>query len=305
VTFSNTKNKNSGGFAGASLDYNRPNRPAKDSFVISVTSGKGGVGKTLTTVNLALSIRRMGYSVLILDGDMGLANVDVVLGLQARYNIRDVLDGQVSLQGIILDGPLGIKVIPSGSGIQSLTNLSYVQKIQIIEQIEDLDEVPDVLIIDTGAGISQSVMHLNAAADQTLVVTTPEPHAMTDAYAMIKVLGEQKHTMGQVSLVVNQTRSTKEGEGVFDRIEGVAKKFLNTKIRYAGQIPYDTQVQRAVMNRKAASEESIHTLAGQAWNQMARELIELQMAGNRSQRDPGQIWNHLLWNEQTETVRHG
>lgn len=267
--------------------------------VIAVTSGKGGVGKTVTTVNLAASYARMGYRVMILDGDMGLANVDVVLGLQARYTIRDVLDGTVSLNDIIIEGPLGIQIIPSGSGIQSLTALTYVQKVQLVEEVEKLKNTPDILLIDTGAGISSNVVNLNALADQVLVVTTPEPHSITDAYALVKVLSENNNS-GDIFMAINQCRSRDEGERVFDRVQGVINQFLQTKVIYAGSVPFDTHVQRAVMQRNATSADATHTLAGQAWNQVSRNLLGFENAPRHESTQ--QVWEHLIWNDRNSVT---
>ncbi|MEN9833938.1 MAG: hypothetical protein RL011_131 [Pseudomonadota bacterium] len=267
---------------------------AKAPKVIAVTSGKGGVGKTLTTVHLAVAAQRMGHSVLILDGDMGLANVDVVLGLQARYNIRDVLDGHVSLQDIILSGPLGIDVIPSGSGIASLTSLSYVQQQQIIDQIPSVNKTYDVLFIDTGAGIASNVTHFCSVADQVLVVTTPEPHALTDAYALIKVLAES-HGVKRPHLMINQTRADSEGLKSASRITEVAMRFLDVKVSYAGNVPLDPQVNRSVMQRRAASEQSTYTISGQAWTQIARKL--LGMSAPNQHADAQDFWRSLLRQE--------
>lgn len=245
---------------------------AKRPTTISVTSGKGGVGKTLTTVNLAVAARRMGRSVLILDGDLGMANVDVVLGLKARYNIRDVLDGNSSLQDIIVAGPLGIDLIPSGSGVSSLTQLSNLQKQHILDQIGAIDRAYDLVLIDTGAGISDTVMQFNSAADQVVVVTTPEPHSMTDAYALIKVLAEE-HGTKSCQLLVNQTRSPDEGVKVAERISEVAQRFLGARVSHLVNVPLDPSVPKSVMQRKAASDQSTHTIAGQAWAEAARRLF--------------------------------
>lgn len=272
---------------------------SKKPRVVTITSGKGGVGKTLTTVNFAMAARKMGHSVMILDGDLGLANVDIVLGLQARYNIRDVLDGIVRLKDIIVEGPAGIRVIPSGSGISSLVNLTYVQKQFILEEIETLDAQPDLLLIDTGAGISTTVTHFNKAADQVIVVTTPEPHAMTDAYALTKVLGEE-YGISTVGLLVNQTKSPDEGLKVHERLTEVAKRFLRTKIEFLGCVPTDPQVQRSVMQRRAASESSSLTVAGQAWNQIARRTMAALFNSCEGQ-SMGNVWSSLLWSESSRS----
>lgn len=213
-----------------SLDYGNKLRKKRNcKKVISIASGKGGVGKTLTTVNLAIAARRMGLRVLILDGDFGLANVDIVLGLQARYNINDIFENEASMNEIILEGPLGIKIIPSGSGIMQLTQLSYLQRILLLEQVEKIDEFFDVMLIDTGAGVSDTVLNLNAISDEILVVTTPEPHSMTDAYAFIKIMTE-KYGKKHINLLVNNTRSIDEGLKIASKISEVAKEFLDLKL---------------------------------------------------------------------------
>lgn len=247
--------------------------PGNKTYSISISSGKGGVGKTLSTVNIAAHLRRTGHSVLILDGDMGLANCDVVMGINTRYNIRDVIDGHASLRDIVVKTPDGVDLIPSGSGIRELANLSITQLSVIKDQLSQLEGAYDVLLIDTGAGIGNLVVHLNAAADVNLVVTTPEPHALTDAYALMKILAEENGRKA-FELLVNQARSEGEGLKVFERIAEVALRFLKVRVSYAGAVPYDPQVTRVVMSRKAAANQSISTISGQAWAQIARRLLE-------------------------------
>jgi flagellar biosynthesis protein FlhG len=262
----------------------------KRTFSISVTSGKGGVGKTLTTVNIAAHLRRMGRSVLILDGDMGLANCDVVMGMTSRYNIRDVLDGHVDLKDIVITTPHGVDLIPSGSGIRELANLSPAQRSVISSQLSQLEGRYDILLIDTGAGIGDLVLHLNASADKTLVVTTPEPHALTDAYALIKVMSEESGR-NSFDLLVNQVRSEGEGLKVFERIAEVAVRFLKARVSYAGAVPQDPQVARTVMSRRAATEQSTSTISGQAWAQVARRLVDPSEAVTRSS---GGFWGQFV-----------
>jgi len=272
----------------------------KAPLIVSITSGKGGVGKTLTTVNFAVAARRMGLRVLIFDGDLGLANVDVVLGLQARYNINDVLEGQAELSDIILDGPAGIRIIPSGSGIAKLTQLGHAQRLNLLEQINHLDEVFDLMIIDTGAGIAANVLHFNAAADKAIVVTTPEPHAMTDAYAMIKVLNEN-YGKKSLNLLVNMASSAQEGLKVYERIAEVAKRFLKIEIDYVGHVPMDPQVKKLVAQRCTGSEQSHATISGQAWNSIARSIIGGH-AGQSPHRNQQDVWRELLWLNQAATA---
>jgi flagellar biosynthesis protein FlhG len=265
--------------------------------VIAVSSGKGGVGKTLTTVHLATAASRLGKRVLVLDGDMGMANVDVVLGLHARYNINDVLENNIPLRDIILEGPLGIRIIPSGSGIAKLANLGYVQRAKLVEHIEALNEEFDLLLIDTGAGISETVQHLNHVADQVVVVTTPEPHAMTDAYALIKVLQQNNEELN-VSLLVNMVHSDEEGLKVSARLAEVGQRFLGMEIGYLGCIPVDPQVQKSVARRQVATESATHTISGQAWNKVTRGLLDCSHhLGKRQEMD---IWRELIWSQQSQ-----
>lgn len=265
---------------------------------ISVTSGKGGVGKTLTTVSIAATARRMGHSVLILDGDFGLANVDVVLGLNARYNINDVIEGTAELKDIIIKGPLGIDLIPSGSGISSLSNLSYTQRQSLLCQLDKFNVHYDYVIIDTGAGISDNVLHFNSISDSVVVVTTPEPHAITDAYAIIKVLAEEQGVKS-FNLLVNQTRSPEQGLKVHQRIAEVAERFLGVRVTSLGSVPHDPQITKQVMLRKTVSESSTFTVAGQAWASAFRQLSGSVTASDGTSTDV--FWKQVF-REDTATL---
>lgn len=270
-----------------------PSNSSTKPTVISITSGKGGVGKTLTSIHLAMNARRRGDRVLLLDGDLGLSNVDVVLGLKARYNIKDVIDGHATLKDIILEGPYGVHIIPSGSGISSLTALSHFQKQILLDQTRDIEGAYDTIFIDTGAGISDCVMHFNRIADRVIVVTTPEPHAMTDAYAMIKVLNEQTENPS-VFLLINQARSADESVKVFSRLAEVSQRFLKLKIFHLGHIPYDPDVPMRVLKRRVALSDVAHTLAGQAWAQVAQKVSNVREAKNNFVHEKLDTWHRLL-----------
>lgn len=260
---------------------------------IAITSGKGGVGKTLTTVNFAMAARNMGYEVMILDADLGLANVDVLLGISGRYSLQNVIDGEVSINEVVLSGPNGIQVIPSGSGVASMANLTSIQRVALMDAFAELNRTPDILLIDTGAGISENVMHFNQVADDVVVVTTPEPHAMADAYATIKVLSENSPKT-KINLLVNMTKHQSEGRKVFERIAEVSQRFLNKQIQYSGSVPTDPNQQRYVAARRAVGESSVRTAAGQSWNQIARDLLANVQTGQR----PGKadsVWQEMLW----------
>ncbi len=248
-------------------------RRDKKPWVISVASGKGGVGKTLTTVNMAIAAQRFGYKTLILDGDLGLANVDIVLGLRGRYNINDVLEYRAELKDVLLEGPLGVHIIPSGSGINRLADMKLVQRVQLLDKVEEISGDYDVLVIDTGAGISENVLHLNSVSDALMVVTTPEPHALADAYAFIKVMCEH-HGKRDFHIVINQVISESQGLKVFQRLTDITKRFLNLDLLFGGSVPKDVLIERSVMLQRAADENITHTRSGQAWNEATRRVIE-------------------------------
>lgn len=244
--------------------------PAKRA--IAVSSGKGGVGKTLTSVHLAATASRRGDRTLIIDGDLGLANVDVLLGLQATNSIFEVVTGRLSVEDVLIKGPFGMTVLPAGSGIAALQNLDLETRDSMLDGIAKVAARFDTVIIDTGAGISETVLQLNRLAGINVVVTTPEPHAITDAYALIKVLSECED-IPAIALVVNQVRSEEEGRRIFERLAEVTAKFLTARLVFAGAVPFDPAVQRGVMARRAVQENSNFSIAGQAWTQCLHRIL--------------------------------
>jgi len=225
-----------------------------DTRVISVTSGKGGVGKTNIAANLAylLSVQNKKKT-LVLDADVGLANIDVILGIHSRYNLSHVLKGEKTLAETLVDGPGGIKILPSASGIPEMTDLSRGQKLTLIDELNTLNDSLDFMMIDTGAGISSNVMYFNMAAKEIIVVTTPEPTAMTDAYALIKVL-YQRHAKRRFRLIVNMVKNAAEAKEIYLRLSNATDHFLNLTIEYLGYIVLDEKVREAVRHQKALAE---------------------------------------------------
>ncbi len=213
--------------------------------VITVTSGKGGVGKTNFTVNLALALAKLGKKVLIIDADLGMGNVDVVLGCSAPYNMLHLLEGGLSLSDIIVEGPLGIKFIAGGSGIHKLTNLTNHQLAYMMNQLTLLDDWAEIILIDTGAGINQNVMNFVIAADEVIIVTTPEPTAITDAYAMMKTFVHHRGT-GILRLVVNRVVEVDEGKIATAKLVKVALDFLDVSLMSLGTVCEDSNLIRAV-----------------------------------------------------------
>ena len=227
---------------------NGENRKTK---IIAVTSGKGGVGKTNFTINFALSLIEYGYNTMILDADLGMANVDLVLGLTPEANLYHVLAGQKQLSEIIINGPNSLKVIPGGSGIIELADLELEQIWHFINQLEELDGEVDILLVDTGAGISRSVISFLMAADEIILLTTPEPPAIADAYGVIKALTKRDWDKEKkINLVVNRVDSDTEGQISARKLEMAASKFLNYNLSTLGYLPIDPKVSQAVKNQR-------------------------------------------------------
>jgi flagellar biosynthesis protein FlhG len=223
--------------------------PGKTAGVVSVTSGKGGVGKTSVAANLGVSLARSGKKVLLIDGDLGLANMDVVLGLTPKCNLNHFFAGEKELADLVVEGPEGIKILPAGSGVQSVTSLSADQKLRFMEAMEAFHGQFDLVIIDTEAGISENVTYFNVAAQEILVVTTPEPTAITDAYALMKLLSAQYHEK-RFNLVVNLVRSESEALDVYRKLTMVANRYIDISIDYLGCIPYDKRMHEAVSRQQ-------------------------------------------------------
>ncbi|MBF0402377.1 MAG: MinD/ParA family protein [Nitrospirae bacterium] len=219
-------------------------------MTIAVASGKGGVGKTNVVANLAIAMKKMGKNVLILDADLGLSNIDVLLQLAPEYNIQNVISGEMPLKDIIVTGPHGILILPATSGVQELTVLDEFQRLRLLEEFESFDEDIDVLLIDTAAGISDNVAFFCIAAQEIIIVTSPEPTAMTDAYALIKVL-YTRYQEKAFSVLVNSVKSASEAKEVFKRLSTAADKFLNISLNYVGFIPFDEAVRMSVRNQRA------------------------------------------------------
>lgn len=229
--------------------------PRRISRVITVTSGKGGVGKSSISVNLAIALSRLGRRVVVLDADFGLANIEVMLGIRPQYNLADLMFRGKNLRDIITDGPENIGFISGGSGIQELTSLTKDQIVYLIQKLVELDERADVIIIDTGAGIADSVLEFVAASSEVLLIATPEPTSITDAYALLKTLNRKTEFSYEdtvIKMVANRINTYEEGKELYDKLSIVVSKFLNLKLEYLGSIPQDVNVSKAVMRQKPA-----------------------------------------------------
>lgn len=220
--------------------------------VITVTSGKGGVGKSSIAVNLAIQFSRMGKKVVIFDADFGLANIEIMLGVHPKYNLADLMYRGKKIQDIITYGPEEVGFISGGSGIRELVNLSRDQVFSLVHRLDDLDRMADIIIVDTGAGISDSVLEFAAASEEVLLVATPEPTSITDAYALLKTLNRKtsyRREKTVVKMVANQVRGENEARELFEKLGVVVGRFLDIEVEYLGSVPYDKTMQRAVMHQ--------------------------------------------------------
>jgi len=256
----------------AALKQPRPVR------VIAVTGGKGGVGKTTVSINLALALRLAGRDVMLLDADLGLANVDVLLGLQPTFNLSHVLEGKCKLADTIMEGPMGLQIVPASSGRRNMAELSYAEHAGLIRAFSELDRPIDTLIIDTAAGISDSVLTFSQAAQEVLVVACNEPASITDAYALIKVLSRE-NGVRRVQIIPNMVRSADEGRQLFDNLSRVTERFLDVTLSYLGHIPYDDLLRKAIQRQRAVIEAYPNSPSSNAFRSLARSVDQWQAPG--------------------------
>jgi len=245
-------------------------KPAQPVRVIAVTSGKGGVGKTSVSVNLAVAMALNGKQVMLLDGDLGLANIDVMLGLQPSYNLAHVLEGKCTLEDTLMMGPAGVMIVPASSGKRHMAELSSVEHAGLVRAFSDLHRPLDVLIIDTAAGIADSVITFSQASQEVIVVVTGDPTSLTDAYALIKVLNRD-HGVERVQVLANMVRDASEAQSVYESLRRVAERFLDITLSFIGGIPNDEWLKRAVRRQRSVVEAYPNCPASEAFRQLARK----------------------------------
>jgi flagellar biosynthesis protein FlhG len=248
-----------------SLARMNSDRPVK---VLAVTGGKGGVGKTTISANLAVSIAAAGRDVMLVDADLGLANVDVILGLHTRFHMGHVINGDCALEDVIVTGPHGLQVVPAASGSKRMANLSTAEHAGLIRAFSDLYHRVDVLIVDTPAGLHDSVVTFSQAAHHVLVVVCDEPASITDAYGLIKVLSRE-HGVNRFQILANQTRRSGEGPELFQKMQRVCDRFLNVTLDFAGSIPHDEYLRRAVQRQSAVVDAFPASISSQALKNLA------------------------------------
>jgi len=256
---------------------------------IAVASGKGGVGKTSLAVNLALCLAKMGVRVTLFDADLGLANAEVMMGLAPRYSLYEVLYGDKTVEEITVQGPLGVNVISGGSGLMEMANLDHARRQWLIKMFDRFSDRDGILLIDNGAGINKNVLGFVAAAGEVIIVVTPDPTSLTDAYALIKILARYK-VHSEVYLVVNRAADKREAANTLNRIQMVAGRFLDIKINDLGWIPEDKSVIQAIKRQQPFSLTNPGSPASRSVAGMAQFLIE----GVRPSVSHGGFWSKLL-----------
>jgi flagellar biosynthesis protein FlhG len=265
--------------------------------VITVTSGKGGVGKSNVSVNLAIAMSRMGKRVIIFDADFGLANIEIMLGIRPKYNLADLMFSGKSLSDIITQGPENIGFISGGSGIQELTNLTRDQIILLIQKLVELDKLADVIIIDTGAGITDNVIEFVAASTQVVLVATPEPTSITDAYALMKTLNRKADFNLQdtvIKMISNNTHSDAEGNELHHKLSVVVGKFLNIKLEYLGTLLHDPVVPKSVMQQKPVLSLYPNSQYARGITEFAKVLCEEKTETKQSRKGLAQLFSNLI-----------
>ena len=247
--------------------------------VIAVASGKGGVGKSNVSINLATCMAANGHNVMLLDADLGLANIDVLLGLRPIYNLSHVLDGERTLDEILMTGPGGIQVIPASSGMQHMAELSPAEHVGVVRAFSELSYDVDTLIIDTAAGISDSVVTFSRAAQEIVVVVGDEPASITDAYALIKLLN-QRYGINRFRVLANMVQSTQEGRNLFAKISKVTDSYLDVMLDFCGIIPFDEFIRKSVRKQRAVSELFPRSRSAQAFKNLARKADNWPLAAS-------------------------
>lgn len=247
--------------------------------VIAVTGGKGGIGKTNVSVNLSLALAGLGRRVVLLDADLGLANVDVLLGLKPKATLADVLEGKCDLRDVLIGGPGGIRIVPAASGAAKMVNLNPQEHAGLIQAFSDIGDNIDVLIVDTAAGIGESVVSFVRAAQEVLVVVCDEPTSITDAYALIKLLNRD-YGMTRFRVLANMVNTPQDGRSVFAKLSKVTERFLDVALQYVGAVPYDEAVRKAVQKQRAVYDAYPRSKASLAIRGIAQKVDSWPLPAN-------------------------
>ena len=249
------------------------------SKIITVTSGKGGVGKTSLSVNLAIQFRQQGKSVIIFDADFGLANIEVMLGAVPQYNLTDLVYRGKELKDIIMKGPMDIGFISGGSGVTGFDDISKDQIVYLVHKLKELESMVDIIIIDTGAGISSAVMDFVVASDEVLLVTTPEPTSITDSYSLLKALSKNENfdkNNTRIRIITNRVNNSDEGINLYNKLNVVVGKFLDINVGFLGSIEADTNMSKSVIQQKPVSIAYPNSKGAKAIKELAKKILEVK-----------------------------
>lgn len=272
-----------------------PKRPL--ARIITVTSGKGGVGKSNTAINLAIQFRRMGQKVVILDADFGLANIEIMFGAVPKHNLCDFIYQGKSITDIITWGPMEVGFISGGSGITGMSNLDKDHLSTIIADLAELDKMADTIIVDTGAGIADAVLEFLVASGEILLVTTPEPTSITDSYSLLKALSRHPRyspETTQIRVLANKVTGEGEAQALYAKLETVVERYLGVPISYLGMIPQDQQLARAVMQQMPVSLENPKARSAMAYEAVAAKLMNRDLNQNVKRRGMAAFFSHII-----------
>ena len=272
-------------------------QPRPVARVMTVTSGKGGVGKSNTSINLAIQFRKMGQRVIILDADFGLANIEVMFGAVPKHNLADLIYQGKSIKDIITWGPMDVGFISGGSGIASMSNLSREHLTYIIQNLAELDAITDIIIVDTGAGISDAVLEFLVASGEILLVTTPEPTSITDSYSLLKALARHSRFSpenSQVKMIANKVENAEEGQALYNKLNAVVARYLKLPVAYLGAVPEDNLLSRAVMQQTPVSIQSPGAKSALAYEAIAHTLMNKEIVKTVKKRGMAAFFSHIV-----------
>ncbi len=272
-------------------------QPRPVARVMTVTSGKGGVGKSNTSINLAIQFRKMGQRVIILDADFGLANIEVMFGAVPKHNLADLIYQGKSIKDIITWGPMDVGFISGGSGIASMSNLSREHLTYIIQNLAELDAITDIIIVDTGAGISDAVLEFLVASGEILLVTTPEPTSITDSYSLLKALARHPRFSpdnSQVKMIANKVENAAEGQALYNKLNAVVARYLKLPVGYLGAVPEDSLLSKAVMQQTPVSIQSPGAKSALAYEAIAHTLMNKEIVKTVKKRGMAAFFSHIV-----------
>lgn len=278
--------------AGSILSQNKPH-----ARVMTVTSGKGGVGKSNTAINLAVQFRKMGKKVIILDADFGLANIEIMFGAVPKHNLFDLIYQGKNIREIITWGPMEVGFISGGSGIAGMSNLSKDYLNYIIKNLSELDTIADIILVDTGAGIADAVLEFLVASGEILLVTTPEPASITDSYSLLKALNRHPRFSNedtQVKIIANKVESPNEGNMLFNKLNSVVNRYLKIPIVYLGAVPQDSQLTRSVMQQTPVCIQAPASKSAAAYEMIAAGLLNPEKCKNVPKRGMTAFFSHIM-----------